>query len=344
MHYGAMRDSWIAWLVVMGVARTALAQAPGQLEPPSSEFLEKRVPEELATEGMVLSRRNLALQVEQIGDRWLVSLADLTTGLVVASTKVDALPEDREAAVASMTHVVATLVAQVVGRGKPPPPPQPVASPIEPARPLPAPVDDHAERDLAELRFKRQSLRFGKNYQLVATGNTVGLVQRWVAYQGDLDQELDPEDFYAKVGRPDLADSYRSRNAVKIGILVTSVVLSTASLVVLGSGISDDCDFRSNDFLTCLDNHARERHDALIEATILSGLGTVSWAAWLYLHLHPHPIDENEAKSLADRYNQNLRGQLGLPVATRHPLRLHDVRWIPYVTDPHAGLVLSARV
>lgn len=339
-----MRSRWIAWLVVVGIARTALAQAPGQLEPPSPAFLEKRVPEELAAEGVLLSRHNLALQVEQVGDRWLVSLADLATGRVVASTKVDTLPVDREAAVASMTHVVADLVVQVIGRGEPPPPPPvPVAPPAEPPRPRPADVDDRAEREIAELKFKRQSIRFGANYQLFSTGQVVGLMRRWVVYQGELDQELDPEDFYAEVGRPDLAESYRSRRHVMIGSFVASAVTLTTGFVMLGSATGNNCQAGSQDFDTCLQNHERDFHNALIESTVILGAGLVMWGVGFYLVAHPHPIDEKEAKALADGYNQNLRRELGLPTAARRRPRLLDVGWAPYVTGHQAGLAFSAR-
>jgi len=69
-----MKCLFLAWVVVMVLAHSAAAQAPGQTEPMTAAFLEKRVPEELATEGLVLSRRNLGLQVEQLADKWLVSL------------------------------------------------------------------------------------------------------------------------------------------------------------------------------------------------------------------------------------------------------------------------------
>ena len=42
----------------------------------------------------MLSRRNLSLQIERVGDNLLVSLVDLNTGRVAASTKVDQLPAD----------------------------------------------------------------------------------------------------------------------------------------------------------------------------------------------------------------------------------------------------------
>jgi hypothetical protein len=324
----------------MGFAHTALAQAPGQVDPPSPAFLEKRVPDELAAEGVVLSRNNLALQVEQVGGRWLVSLADLNTGRVVASTKLDTLPVDREAAVASMTHVVADLVAQVVGRSEPPPPA--IVAPPESVRPPPA-VDNRAERDLAELRFKRQSIRFGANYRLLATGTAVALMRRWVAYMGELDQELAPEAFYVVVGRADLAARYRSRRHAMIGSFVAGAVSTTAGLVVLGVASRENCEFGSPNYSMCIEDHERHVHNAFAWGAGIVGVGIVTLYVGFHLYRHPHPIDENEAKTLADGYNQNLRRRLGLPTVARHLPRLHDVRWTPHVTGHQAGLALSAR-
>ncbi len=84
-------------------------------------FLEIRVPEELAAEGLLLSRQGLSLQIEPVGDKLLVSLIDRVTGRVVASTKIDQPPRDREAAVASVTEVAAGLVTQYAGTPASPP-------------------------------------------------------------------------------------------------------------------------------------------------------------------------------------------------------------------------------
>jgi hypothetical protein len=164
-----MQRHVVVWLVI-ALARTAAAQAPGQIEPVAAPFLEKRVPEELATEGVVLSRRNLALQIEQLGDKWLVSLVNLTTG-----------------------------------------------------------------RNLGPCH--------------------------------------DP---------------------------------------------------------------------AVVGPLIAIGIGTIGLGVGVWYQFHPHPIDENAAKSLADAYNQGLRRQLGLPVASRRPL-LRGVRLAPYVAAHQGGLGLSAR-
>lgn len=326
-------------VVLLGIPGIAAAQAPGQVEPVSAPFLEKRVPEELATEGVVLSRRNLALQVEQLGDRWLVSLVDLTTGRVVASTKVDVLPADREAAVAAMTHVVSDLAAQIVGRAEPPPPPPPPA-----AAPPPPPVviDDRAEREqreLAELKFRREALRFGNTLVVAATGNVVSVTTRWTVHQGDLDQQLEPEEFYAKVGRPDLGEEYASRRKLMIGgYVVGSAALAIGIVVAFSS--RTDCSVDQPDFSSCEHNNTQNFLTAYL---VGSSLGLIGLSVGFWYQFHPHPITENEAKGLADVYNQRLRRELGLPVVRREPL-LRDVRLAPFIARGDArGLALTAR-
>lgn len=65
-------------------------------------------------------------------------------------------------------------------------------------------------------------------------------------------------------------------------------------------------------------------------------------AIGFYYYYHPPPISENDAKALAEAYNQRLRRELGLPVVTRRPL-LHDLKLTPFVARGDAGLTLGAR-
>ena len=94
-------------LVIPGAAIAQPATAA-----PLDQFLESRVPDELAVEGIILGQRELVIKVEQIGDKLLISLIATPTGRVVASSKVDDPPADREASLAIVTQVTATLYTQ----------------------------------------------------------------------------------------------------------------------------------------------------------------------------------------------------------------------------------------
>ena len=137
-------------------ARVASA-TPSDATAPIAAFLEIRVADELSADGLVLSRLGLALQIEPLGDALLLSLIDLTTGRVVSSTRLDNLPRDREAAVASVTQIAADLITKYTGTPTSPPlagaappssPPPPLSQPSPPAlqpsppalQPLPPPV------------------------------------------------------------------------------------------------------------------------------------------------------------------------------------------------------------
>jgi len=311
----------LCFVAVIAMTHGARAQAPAPVEPVNAPFLERRVPDELAAEGVVLSRRNLGLQVEQVADKWLVSLLDLTTGRVAASTRVDALPGDREAAVAAMTHVAAELAAQIVGHGE-----APVVVP-PPATPAPSPSagDDRAEqRELAELKYRRRAIRFGEALAISANGTTTSVSRAWTIHQGDLDEELKPVDFYQAMGRPDLAAQYTSRRHHAIGGFIVSGVGVLAELSVLITSHDKDTSFS-------------------IATLVVANLAIFGGAFYgIHYSNNLHPIEENDAKAMADAYNQRLRRELGLPVVTRRPL-LHDMTVTPYLASNQSGLAMTAR-
>jgi hypothetical protein len=105
-------------LVTTVVPGAAIAQPTAA---PLDQFLESRVPDELAVEGIILGQRELVIKVEQIGDKLLISLIATPTGRVVASSKVDDPPTDREASLAIVTQVTATLYTQYTMLPSPPP-------------------------------------------------------------------------------------------------------------------------------------------------------------------------------------------------------------------------------
>jgi len=326
-----MTRFFVALAVVAATASSVAAQAPGA-ELPLPAFLEKRVPEELASEGHVLSRDNLTLKVEAAGTIFVVSLVDLTTGRVAASTKIDQLPADREAAVASVTHVAADLVTQISGREAPPPPPPPVI------------VDDRAERaarEVANLKFQKESIRFGATYDLYVSNTSAVLTRNWTAYRGATDQELEPAEFYRLVGHNELANEYEHRRKVAIGGIVAGAALMLGGTVYLFANLGDNCQTSDPNFETCIDNHSNTLNDVALATTVLALVGGAAVFVGAYYYRHPHPVSENDAKNMAEEFNNGLRQNLGLPVVERH--WLHDVHIAPYMTHGEGGLALGAR-
>jgi hypothetical protein len=330
----------IAFVVILFASATGLAEPVG--------FLEKRVPEELATEGVVLSRRNLGLQVEQVGDKLLISLVDLSTGRVAASTKLDPVPADREAQIAQVTHLAADLATQLSGRAEPAPPPP------QQQQPQTVLVDDRAERkkrELADFQYKRESIHFGQEFEVhgsIVNGNgSIGMTRRWIAYRGELDQELEPEEFYNVLGREDLAEEYEHRRRIMIGGYVVAGVSAVVGLGAMTVSIfshRDDCSVSlpPDQFSMCLANADSARAPYLTVAIASLIPLTIGGAVAFWYRLHPHPISEGEAKSLADEYNQVLRYKLGLPHAAQRTPLLRDVKLAPYAAGTGGGLALSA--
>jgi hypothetical protein len=295
---------------------------PGNVasEEPVTHYLERRVPEELATEGTVLSRQGLALRIEPAADKWLVSIVDAATGRVAAATTVPVVASDRESAVATVTHVAADLVTQIAGR----------AASVPKTVPVPVLIDDRAERqqrEAAELEFRRRAIRFGDAYSLYGNNNHVSIVRRWVAYQGELNQRLEPEQFYGELGRPDLYRAYLHRQNVGLGWYVAGSIALVGSIVAISAGSSGS--------------------DGVYVVSALAGGGCLALFVGSWYRLHPHPVSENEAKNMADAYNQQLRRQLGLATGIPSPrtsaLRVRDWKLAPYAASNGGGLVLGAR-
>lgn len=99
-----MRVSLAVILMLVSLASPAYAQQTA---------IEQRVSEELASDGMSLRPFDVSLDIEMVGDKALLSLVDNVTGRVRASTKVDGLPGQHEAAVASLVVVAGNLVVQL---------------------------------------------------------------------------------------------------------------------------------------------------------------------------------------------------------------------------------------
>jgi hypothetical protein len=378
-----MRHVIFALLAVGAAARVAAAQpdtvpttptpapAPAPAEPPAvaalDVFLEQRVADELAAEGTPLSRRGVELDIEQIGDRLLISLVDLATRRALASTKLDTIPADREAAVASVTPLVAGLVRQIDGAVAARPPGSMPEAVVEML------AEDREERreDAREAKRQRkidvlydeEALWLGSEYALfgvaTTTGGTTtmhfGSTRRWSVHQGRVGGRLSAVDFYRTIGRDDLEDAYDTRK--RRGWILTGVgsVLIGASLY-FGLGPGSDYTVDQDSIPSCVMNRpscsqdVRDKEEQLERtrttyrtagAIALGGAFITGLIGAWYL-LNPHPISEREAANLAREYNAGMRRRLDRSVRLGNTA-LRDVRLAPAATADGGGLVLSGR-
>ena len=299
-------------VVVCALAGAAAAQTPAPTqpgepgEPASASSMDQRVTDQLAAQGTALSRHNLGLRIQRGEGPWTVAVVDLGNGRVAASIQVDA-PADPDAALPIVTRAATDLAGQVGQR-------------------------------VNEIKFRLMSLRFTPAYEAPTRPSAP---RQWQVFRGGRGEELDTPEFFQMVGRDDLATSYRRRHLVMIGSYAFAVTgFATAAILTIEnqSPLTECQAVQGDQGQVCLDQH--HRTVAPIVVALVAGLAGV--AVGTYLYRHPQPIDEDDARALADGYNQRLRGALGLRAAARPP-RLRDVALAPYAGRTDAGLALGGR-
>lgn len=312
------------------------AAATKDSKAPLDRFLEQRVAEELAADGTILSRLGVALEIEQVGDHLLVSLVDPATRRAVASTKVDNVPADREAAVASVTQVVANLTTQLSTK------PSSGAGEVKAA--LEQDREDRRAKEDAEFHYKQEAITFGDLYIATTTNGSTSVSHSMLPYKGG--RQLTPEEFFVEVGRQDLADTFHHRTVVGwTGIGIGSVFV-LGGAIYMTAGLTDNCDAGSSTFDTCFAQHqADEKKHFEIGIGISAGGLLISMVGYYYL-LTRNPASKNEIYDLADVHNAKLRQKYNMPGATSDASfrpHLQDVAIAPYATGDGAGLAVAGR-
>jgi hypothetical protein len=305
---GIMQRSGTSILLVLVLARTAAAQTAAP-EPAagSAQGLEAEVGDALAARGVTLSRHNLKLRLQVDGARLTASLVE-AGGHIAASTRVDPLPDDPAAAVAAATQAVVDLDSQVGQR-------------------------------VNEFKFQLMAMRFAPSYSPDA--RLEGATRQWQVFRGRRTQELESPEFYQMVGRDDLASAYTRRRYLMYGAFITGGVAfgTAAALTVINESDYEPCNMiEGPGGLTCVNQH----HRSIAPVLIALGVGIVGVGVGTYLYRSPQPIDENDAKALADAYNRQLRGKLGLAAVADRP-RLRDVTIAPYAGGAASGVTVAAR-
>jgi hypothetical protein len=267
----------------------ALATSAAYADAPLEAFLEQRVAEELAADGMQLSRLGVSLDVEVIGSKAIVSLVDPGTGRVVASTKLDALPVDREAAVASVTQVAANLATQLQ-----PPPPGDLKQALQ---------DERAERErkeALEAQYKAAMIHFGH----VATTDDLGATTGTASVPLKGDRRLGTIEFLREIERPDLVEQVRSRRRLGLGIAIAggAVIAVGSYLIYRGRVTWGKCDGPSESHDECMSSATRQLGfgmGTVLGGTVVAIIGEIV--------ARKSPISEQEVHDLADQHNAKLR-------------------------------------
>ncbi|HLL23412.1 MAG TPA: hypothetical protein VK427_14845 [Kofleriaceae bacterium] len=331
----------VAALLVAGLATTAAAQTV-----PLDVFLEQRVAEELAADGTILSRLGVALDVEVVGDKTIVSLVDPATRRAVASTKVDKLPEDRDASVATITQVAANLASQLASNNS-----TSAATTAAMKEMLEGERRHREQKELAEASYAREAIRFSD--VAVVTGGksytTTSLVS--IPYQGD--RRLSPPEFFEAVERPDLRERYHTRRNGGIAAAIGgNVAMLGALYIIIDKGTNDSdfnsCSFTQPDYSSCraaaAERERRADDDAEKWRNIGIGIGiggaVVATVGYYYI-FRANPVSLREAHDLADSHNAKLRAKHGLGALPRK--RFENVALTPYADAGGGGLSLSGR-
>ncbi len=151
---------------------------------------------------------------------------------------------------------------------------------------------------------------------------------------------LAPEEFYRRVGRPDLIDARSQRRTGAIVALIGSVALTGFGIYELSSAATShppmpNCDVSLpiDQFQACsqagLAAFQASSDDTMGKAALggglmLGGLAVAGLSAWLFWH--PEPISADEAERLAADHNDD-----------------HIVGVAPYANAQGGGLALSGR-
>lgn len=194
--------------------------------------------------------------------------------------------------------LIASLGSMARGEEAPPAPgASSTAAPSTPAPSSPAPIAPQPDpREAFEQRF------IGFDY---FSGSA--------PYIGKYRRPLGPDSFYELVGRPDFAATYRQRSAERnaLGVVgLLGIAAGVVYVVAVPKGPEPDINVDHEVFARQMDERSRATDAAIRTGSIISltgmALGIVSLA------INPHPIDEPEARRLADEYNQRLARSLGL--------------------------------
>lgn len=298
---------WVVGVIWLGFPAALAAQAGDPAAAGARDaFVELRASEELAADGIVLARLGVALDVETAGTRMLITLVDVDTRAARAATKLEPVPDDPEATVASVVQIVATLTTQLVRPDLPAPAPPP-------ARPVADPEARRA-RLVAQRRYDAEAITFRDDVSYWRrSGSATTEVRRDpqpYLGTGPTRRRLDREQFYLAIERPDLNRTVsRRRTLGGIGFVAATVTFSVGAYLALTS----EADTTAS--------------GACMASALAIGLGS----QWLLSN--SDPVTDAELQRLAHEHNAKLRAKYGLAPA--------GAALAPFVTTDGAGVALA---
>ncbi|MBN2358912.1 MAG: hypothetical protein JXR83_05625 [Deltaproteobacteria bacterium] len=166
------------------------------------------------------------------------------------------------------------------------------------------PLRAQAEGDL-ERDYRSQCVWFDEAELVAASAH------RWLprpaALQGEERQPLADADFYRVIGRDDLADQYRTNQALRWALIGVGAGLNALGLAAVAAGPAlfapshqRPVEARCGDIVPLL--------VAVFGGSASALLGTGLWAFGVLLD--PHPVDLATARELVDEHNKRLLGEL----------------------------------
>jgi hypothetical protein len=169
-----------------------------------------------------------------------------------------------------------------------------------------------------------------------ATGQ---LVATWtVPYEGKYKKPIEGAEFYEKVGRPDLASSYRTRTGWRWGLMIAGYGAVLGGMTY-GLAVGLSCS-KKGEYGICEERN----YSAVYIGLAIMGAGSiVGFIGQLFIN--PHPVSAPEARELADKRNQRLREELGITENRRasgsRASPAGVISLSPYVAPGGGGLLLG---
>lgn len=237
--------------------------------------------------------------------------------------------------------------AQAPTEAPPPPaaPPEvvPMAPPAPPVAPSPSSAAKAEYRDNVIVFSEEEWAEVHLDRTPFSTTGRVDIHQELHAMRGERRENIDGPAFYELVGRPDLADAYRTRRKVRIAGLVTSGVgVAVAVYGFVSLATAEDhtaaCDWDRADYHDCFKASMDADHAETMGnfRTIGLGMGIAVVGGLVWRFVAKEPVDNDTRRGLAAVYNRELRERLGIPDVSR-------VEVNPYASASGGGIAVTGQ-